>query len=253
MQESSEKDLPQQSARRSAKLEMRLAIGLAGAAATLAIDAPKAQSHRRDFPFTYDWYQPVKGEKELELKSRYRGRDASFQQQIEFEYGVSDRLVIAPYVVFERGRGENLRYAEVKLESRYQLGKFKTNRILPSLYLEYARPRSGAGELEGKLILSRFNKKGDNLSLNLIAERELASGAEIEREYSIGYARDLGRKGARIGAEWIHNLTDKRINAGPTIAFSATKDIWLVTGYAFPISGRGNRGEFRLLLEYEWS
>ena len=252
MQRRSEKEWPHQSASGSAKLGMKLAVGVAGAAATLAIDAPQAQPHRRDFPFTYDWYQPGKGEKELELKSRHRGRDASFQQQIEFEYGISDRLMIAPYVVFERGRGENLRYAEVKLESRYQLGKFKTNRVLPSLYLEYARPRRGASVVEGKLILSRFNKRGDDLSLNLIAERELESGAKIERQYSIGYARDLGKKGARIGGEWIHNLADKRINAGPTIAFSATKDIWLVTGYAFAITKRDNRGEFRLNLEYEW-
>lgn len=240
----------------NAKSRFQKAVATASLTACVlgfASDAKEAQAHRRDFPFTYDWYQPSKGEKEIETKSRYRGSDASLEQQVELEYGVSDRLMIAPYVVFERGRGENLRYHEWKLESRYQLGRFKTGRLLPSLYLEYARPRGGASELEGKLIFSRFNKRGDDLSVNLIAERELKSGAKIEREYSIGYARDVGKNGARLGGEWIHNLSGRRINAGPTWAFAPRDDLWLVAGYAFPITRRdNNKGELRLNLEYEF-
>src|SRR5688572_29537114 len=61
-----------------------------------------AEAHRRDFPFTVDWKQPSKGEKELELHTRYRGRNNSLQQQIEFEYGITDRWMVAPYLVFEK-------------------------------------------------------------------------------------------------------------------------------------------------------
>src|SRR4028119_2195792 len=81
---------------------------------------PEAQAHRRDFPYTYDWMQPSKGEKELELKSRYRGRNNSFRQEIEFEYGITDRFMIAPYLEFQKQAGDsNLRYTAAKLETRY--------------------------------------------------------------------------------------------------------------------------------------
>lgn len=229
---------------------------LAGAAllGTLAASLP-AKASRRDFPFTYDWKQPSKGEKEIELKSRYRGSDNTFEQQIEFEYGITDRFMLAPYLVFERGPGEGLRYTEFKLESRYQLGKYQTGKILPGLYLEGVKPRRGAAEIEGKLILSRYGKKGDNLSFNYIVERELESGAELEHEYSFGYVRPFGKgkRDVRGGFEWIHNLSSDRINAGPVIGFAPSEKTWITTGYAFPLSRRdGNRGEFRLIAEYEW-
>ncbi|MDQ3813799.1 MAG: hypothetical protein M3347_07590 [Armatimonadota bacterium] len=234
-----------------------VALGVAGG----FLGGPEAQAHRRDFPFTYDWFQPAKGEKEIELHSRYRGRNNSFQQQIEFEYGITDRLMIAPYLVFEKELGGNLKYTEWKLESRYQLGEFQTGKVLPGVYLEYVGTKDGPDEVEGKLILSRYGKNGDNLSFNYIIERELEGGAEFENVYSIGYARSLGKKntgflgkrGARAGFEWIHNLSSGRINAGPILGLSPAKNSWIVAGYAHNINDRGgNRPEFRLLFEYEW-
>jgi len=231
--------------------KMALAGLLVGVAAS-----PPAHAHRRDFPFTYDWRQPSKGEKEIELHTRYRGRDNSFRQQIEFEYGITDRWAIAPYLVFNKGSGDDsLKYDGWKLETRYQLGEYKTGRVLSGLYLEYVGNKDAPDGVEGKLILSRYGKSGSNLSFNYIVERELENGAEFENEYSFGYARPLGknRGGPRGGFEWIHNLSSGRINAGPVIAFAPTKNTWITTGYAFAVNDRdGNKGEFRLLAEYEW-
>ena len=211
----------------------------------------KADAHRRDFPFTYDWKQPSQGEREFELKSTYS--DGAFKQEIELEFGLSKRFMIAPYLAFERERGGSLKYHEFKLETRYQLGDYKPNKILTGFYLEYAKVHRGPSELEGKLIFSRYTKKGDNLSVNLIAERAFQSGEKTAFEYSIGYARALGKNGARIGAEWIHELSDNHIKAGPTIAFAATDDIWIVAGYAFPLNKRQeNKGALRVNAEYEF-
>jgi hypothetical protein len=227
--------------------------------------AREAQAHRRDFPFTYDWRQPSKGEFEIESHSRYDGGDNSFNQQLEFEYGITNRLAVAPYVVFEREAGGNLKYHEWKFESRYQLGKYKTGRILPGLYLEYAQERGedgerGAKELEGKLILSRYDRKGGNLSLNLIAEKVLnADDGEDdgwEKVYSFGYARPVGkgRLQARGGFEWIHNLESRQINAGPVLSFAPGKNLWISMGVAFPLNKRneGNGTQLRVLTEYEF-
>jgi hypothetical protein len=229
-----------------------MALGLAGG----FLGSQEAQAHRRDFPFTYDWKQPSKGEKEIELKSRYRGRNDSFRQELEFEYGITDRWMIAPYLEFEKEAGGSLEYTAWKLESRYQFGKFKTGKILPGVYLEYINPKDEKDEVEAKLILSRYDRHGGDLSLNLIAERSLEDGSKWEKEYSFGYARPIGknRYDTRAGFEWIHYLEDKYINAGPVFGFAPTGNTWVVAGYAFPIKGRndGNRGEFRLIAEYEW-
>ncbi len=224
-----------------------------------ALPVQNAQAHRRDFPFTYDWQQPSKGEKEIELKSRYRGRDNGFQQEIEFEYGISDRLMLAPYLVFEKNGNGDLKLEAFKLEGRYQLGEYKANSWLPGLYLEYEAVRKDTDEAEGKLILSRYGKKGDDFSFNYIVERELKNGAEFENVYSFGYARSLSDKGflarrdVRGGFEWIHNLSSGRINAGPVLGLAASKNVWLVGGWAFPVNSRGgNKSEVRLLAEYEF-
>lgn len=236
--------------RRSVRRAVHWSAPLGICAALLVVSLP-AQSHRRDFPFTYEWKQPVKGEREFELKSFYS--DGTFKQEVELEFGLTNRLAIAPYLVFERERGGSLKYHEFKLESRYQLGNYKTGKILPALYLEYAKEKGGASELEGKLIFSRYTRKDENFSLNLIVGRELESDSKSEFEYSFGYARPLGKNGARIGGEWIHELEDNHIKAGPTIAFAATDDIWLVAGYAFPLNKRQeNKGELRLIAEYEF-
>jgi hypothetical protein len=222
-----------------------------------------AEAHRRDFPFTTDWKQPSKGEVELESHSSYKGENDEFEQKFELEYGVTDRLSVAPYVVFERERGGSLKYHEWKFETRYQLGKYKTGRILPGLYLEYAHERGEDGEkdekeLEGKLIFSRYDKHGGDLTLNLIAEKVLNSDDDEgwEKSYSLGYARDLGHNKyqTRGGFEWIHNLDSRRINAGPVLSFAPTDNVWVSMGAVMPINqrGEGNRTELRLVAEYEF-
>ena len=217
--------------------------------------APEAKAHRRDFPFTYDWIQPSKGEKEIEAHTLYRRGEHAFEQQFEFEYGISDRLAIAPYVVFEKEPGGSLKYAAWKLESRYQLGKYKVGKILSGLYLEAEKPKNAKLEVEGKLIFSRYDKHGGNLSLNLIAEKPLKSGSDLLTTFSLGYARPIGKSkyDMRGGFELVRDLDDKRINIGPVFGMALNKHVNLVGGYGFPITKRDvNKGEFRVLAEYEW-
>ena len=232
----------------------------------LSMAPQSAQAHRRDFPFTYDWKQPSKGEWEIESHSTYEGGENVFEQQVEVEYGVTDRLSLAPYVVYEREPGGSLRFHEWKLEGRYQLGKYKTGRILPGLYLEYAHERGedgekGAREIEGKLILSRYDKNGGNLSFNLVGEKvlnheDVGEEDEWEKSYSFGYARPLGKNkyGTRGGFEWLHNLETHQINAGPVFSFAPHDKFWITMGAAFPLNRRdeGNGTQLRLLAEYEF-
>lgn len=211
-----------------------------------------AHANRKDFVFAKEWKQPSKGERELELYSTYS--NGTFTQQIELDYGVTERLSIAPYLVFERERGENLRYKEFKFETRYQLTKYKTGKFLPAIYGEYIKENRGPSELEGIAILSRYGKKGDNLTLNFVAERAFKDDAKTETEYAVAYSRNLGKSGSRLGLEWVQSLEDEKdIKFGPTVGFAATDDIWVVAGYAFGLNNsKDNHDRLRVLAEYEF-
>lgn len=214
--------------------------------------APPTHASERDFPFTYDWTQAAQGEKELETRTAYTRRNNTLAQEIELEYGVTRRFSVAPYVVFKREMGQGLHYDAVKLETRYQLGDYTTNRILTGLYLEVEKAHDEPTALEGKVILSRYGKDGSNLSFNLVAERPLEK-SEYETTYSVGYARPVGRNGTRAGAELIHELTSGRINLGPVVGVAAGRDIRVLAGYAFALNrSDDNKDEIRLLTEYEF-
>ena len=227
-------------------------LTVALAVVTSGVWTKPAQAHRKDFVFAKEWKQPSKGERELELYSTYS--NGTFNQQIELDYGVTERLSIAPYLVFERERGESLKYKEFKFETRYQLTKFKTGKFLPAFYGEYIKENRGPSELEGIAILSRYGKKGDNLTFNFIAERAFEDDAKTETEYAVAYSRDLGKSGSRIGLEWVQSLEEgKDIKFGPTVGFAASDDIWVVAGYAFGLNnGDDNHDRVRVLAEYEF-
>jgi len=211
----------------------------------------QADADVRDFPFTYEWYQNSKGERELAYHLEYLRNGNAFKHEFEFEYGITSRLSMAPYIVFKHGDGRGLHFDAVKLETRYQLGDYKPNRVLAGLYFEIEQAEREALELEGKLILSHYDRHGGNLSFNFILHRQFAGGENLEPSYSIGYARSI--KGTiRGGLEGIHDINSGRINAGPIINFNLG-NIHIATGYAFALNAvENNRAEFRILAEHHF-
>ncbi|MGC8668765.1 MAG: hypothetical protein ACP5VE_11680 [Chthonomonadales bacterium] len=215
--------------------------------------AASARSDIRDFPFTYDWQQPARNEKELELHGAYFGASNLQVHQIEMEWGITDRFSAAPYLVFHNGGGRGLHLDAVKLETRYQLGVYAPGRLLPGLYAEIEKAMDEPAELEAKLIVSRYDNAGNDLSLNYIVKRGLGKEGATTHAYSLAFAGSLRRTDARLGIELIHDLSTGRINAGPTIGFRPIPSVWLVAGYALPVNGReNNRGELRVIAEYQW-
>jgi hypothetical protein len=216
-----------------------------------ACGAPPARADVRNFPFTYEWFQNAKGEREVAYHLEYDRRDNSFKHEAEFEYGITSRLSVAPYVVFKHGDGRGLHFDAVKLETRYQLGNYRPNRVLTGLYLEVEQAEREALELEGKLILSLYDRHEGSLSFNYILHRQFGAGDELDHMISLGYARPI--KGSfRGGAEWIQDINTGRINAGPVVSFDLG-GAHIATGYAFAVNtNEGNRGEYRLLAEYHF-
>jgi hypothetical protein len=217
---------------------------------------PAAWGSAHDFPFTYDWKQPAYREREVELHNTYLESGQTFEEECEFEYGFTERFSLAPYAVFERTPGERLRYSGFQLEARYQLTGYRPNALLVGLYEEYAKPLHAGGALESRLIVSRYDNAGGDWSFNYVLTNGFSRSPDFRRRYSLGYVRPLGasgRPGPRGGFEFLHDLSERRLNAGPVFGFSPLESTWLVTGYAAPLNRRHeNRGEARIIAEYEF-
>ncbi|MBI3910374.1 MAG: hypothetical protein HY320_05505 [Armatimonadetes bacterium] len=215
--------------------------------AALMVMGP-AHAHRRYFTFTYDWFTPARNEKEMEVWWTQE-RAGKVDGWLEFEYGLTDRWVIAPYLLTEREHGGTWDVNGWKLEQRYRLGSFKERRLLPALYLEVKKENSEPYELEGKIITSFVTPRWV-LSSNLILEQELTDGEPMEWGYATGISTIRGR-GLRAGAELFGSFTKREHYAGPMLAYSlgSSTHMLLTTGLGL---NHNSEAKVRLVFEKEW-
>jgi hypothetical protein len=215
----------------------------------IALLSPPAEAHRRNFTATYDWYTAAKNEKELELWwTQAQGGEADFW--LEFEYGVTPRWTVAPYLLTKSEHGGKWEVEGWKLEQRYRFGEFSARRLLPAVYLEVVKEEDEPYELEFKGITS-YVSGGRIWSLNLIAEKELEHHRAVEWGYATGVARRPFASGLWLGAEFFGNLTKDEHFGGPVLGYSfSSGDHLLLTG-GLGLNHR-SAGQIRLLFEREW-
>ncbi|MBI3920897.1 MAG: transporter [Armatimonadetes bacterium] len=225
----------------------RLGIGLVG---LLCLFSAPSHAHKRDFVWTYEWFTPTKGEKEIELWATHQFGADQLTTQAEFEYGVTDRWSIAPYVIFEKERGESLETKGWKLEQRYRFGNFKERHLLPAGYLELKKEEGAPYELETKAIFSHLDGN-KNFALNLIAEKKLAGGEDIEVGYAAGVSKPIGGR-TRGTIEAFGNFHDPKHAVGPGVAIDLAPNQRLNLNAAFGLNDRTDDLMLRLLYEYEW-
>lgn len=139
-------------------MKTRLIVVALAAVIVLGTGVP-AGAHERFFTRTYDWFTPSQGEKELELWwTQEDGGEAD--AMVEFEYGVTSRYVVAPYLLMKRSHGGDFEIEGWKLEQRYRFGNYARNRFLPAVYFELEKLNHQSFVLEGKFITSYLF--GDN-------------------------------------------------------------------------------------------
>jgi hypothetical protein len=223
-------------------------IGVLTLAAVLAAATP-ARADERLFTYTYDWFTPQKHEKELEL-TWTQGNGGTAEGLLEFEYGVTNRYVVAPYLVLGREHGGDLRVEGWRLEQRYRLGSYGRNRFLPALYLEMEKGNGEPYNLEGKFITSYLF--GDNFtwSSNLIAEGLVADRSQIELGYATGVARPITDH-LTLGVELFGSVTEREHFFGPTVGYRFAPGTKLLVTGGFRYAGPEG-GAVRLLFEKEW-
>ncbi len=222
--------------------------------ALLAFLAPAARADRRWFVQSYTPYLATAGSLDLETLSIARsGRGDSagteWDNAIEFEYGITDRLTGAAYLNFEQAAdpGAGTRFDGPSLELLYRLAEPGRLPVDPAAYLE-VRGNGGELELEPKLLLARRVYKLVGV-VNVAGEfeRHLA-GAErgsTERNLRLtaGLTREIGHVVA-IGLEGVYDRpglgTGSGASAfflGPTINLQSPR-AQLAVGWQPQVSGR---------------
>jgi len=211
--------------------------------------ARPAEANKRNFAWTYDWFTPYQGEKELELWLTRRDDDTVFQ--VEYEFAVNERYAMGLYAVFGGADSESFDFKGWKWEQRYRFGDYAPGKFLHAAYLELAKERGEPYELEGKWIVSRYRKDDSAFSFNLIAERPLESGAVIEWGYAMGCSRPVG-SGWRLGLESKGSFTEAEYFLGPTATYDVTANLRIIGGVVAGLTAASDDLQARVITEYEW-
>lgn len=216
---------------------------------TIAV-APGA-AHKRNFAWTYDWFTPAPTEREIETWHTWDDADSSWEHLIEYEFSVTDRWGTGIYAIFEDAAGSGLDFAGWKWENRYRFGDFKPNRWLHAAYLEWKKQEGQPHELEAKWIVGRYAQDREALALNLVAERELESGADVEWKLVGGWGRPVAER-ARLGAEAVAELSDDEYYVGPTFSYDPGTTQRIIGSALVGLTDGSSDLKVRVLTEWEW-
>ena len=226
------------------------------AAGFLSILIAPAAADRRSYVWTYEHATMPKGEAEieyyhtLEYPSEANPKISTWKQNVEFEYGLTDRWDISLYQNFKQtntAAANTFAYDGWKLRTRYRLSERGDYIIDPLLYLEYQGPNdlSKAGVLEGKIILAKDISKL-NLAYNQIFKQELKGDGASQNEYAAGASLEFN-PAFKLGLEAKGSYTSGKHYVGPTVSFAREKG-WINIGFLRGIGNGADQMQSRLLM-----
>jgi hypothetical protein len=192
--------------------------------ASLSLARP-AHADRRIFAYTYPAMTLPQGSFEMEhyLDLGLRGPTVAWDgplspsaptdfthptwlHQVEFEYGITDRLDFGFYNVFQQDPSGAFKFEGVKLRSRYRFGDPGVHVVDPAVYLEFVYFGDEI-EIEQKLILSRILGRVE-MAFNLTLEEDRELGAK-EWEYAVLPSLAIGyhfTPGFAVGLEYVGRM-----------------------------------------------
>jgi len=217
-----------------------------GSAMLCALCLPSsAHAHKRNFVWSYEWFTPYLGERETEIWLNADG-EGPWKPWLEYEFAPGDHQAMGLYLTFE---GATLN--GWKLENRRQFSEFALNKWLHAAYLELKKETGGAHEVEAKWLLSRYVGDDEATAINLVAEKPLAAGGEVEWEITSGWSK-LVRPRLRIGAEAVAKFTDMEWYLGPTISYDVSGHHRVLAGLGKGLTHDSHDLIVRVISEYEW-
>jgi hypothetical protein len=194
------------------------ALCLTGLGALLA--ARPAHANVRDFAYTYEWFTPFVDEHEIELWLTYNEEAETMDYWVEYERAITEQYGQGLYLMFRDEPGSGLEWNGVKWEHRYRFGEFEADRWLHAAYFEWKKEPGEPHEVEAKWLLTRYDSDDSVLAANLIVEKALEGGHDVEFGYAAGWNRPVSDRW-RAGLETRGNFTDGKYYIGP----NATVDL----------------------------
>ncbi len=221
--------------------------------------AGTTDADRRAYVWTYEYLTMPKGQSELEyyLTSKISdlhnfGDKNTWENQIEYEYGLTDRWDISVYQRWlhtNTKKDDDFEYTGTKVRTRYRLGERGMYPLDTLLYMEYIRPDgSDAPEiLEGKIILAKdFGKF--NIAYNQIIKVGINNNGKTENEYAVGLNYEFNPR-CKIALESTGNFTEDKFYLGPTISL-ASERFWVGLGVLRGLNDRSDDLRFRLIVGF---
>ena len=182
---------------------------------------------------------------------------------VEVARGFSSHFYGAGLATFEREPAGTRRLETLAVEGIFTLGHLKALDLDTALYVEAEHGIHGPDNLETKLLLQHHKGRTD-FRLNLIAERQLTSGAPVEFSYAASADYEVADD-ISMGAEAFGDLgTSRKVTtrsenfAGPAVKVgldhAGPGELEFRAGYLFAIdrSRDDTKGQLRLGLEYEF-
>lgn len=222
------------------------------ALAAIATCVPEASADRRVFGWTYPYMTLPEGTLELEHyldlglnewddpdtpEVENGWGEVYWQQQVEFEYGITDHLDFGFYNVFRQKPYGNFEYRGPKLRTRYRFGEESDYFLDPAIYFETAYFGDEV-KLEEMIILGKKLGKIE-MALNLKGEQEYKlESEEWEFEFipTFGVGYHLTHNFS-IGLEYYgkakfeHGEMEYFVNyVGPAISFAGKSFYWTIAG-----------------------
>jgi len=241
------------------------------AAIVSTISAGRLAAHDMDFALSKDWQLPSYAEREFEAWTTWAPRQNDFEQQLKFEYGVTDDFAIEPGVEFTKPNSESFRLENVELEAYFHFRRFDFDRFLPAVEAEVERRVQQADEEDGEPrgafrlrgIMSYYTRDEEDFTLNLIVTRTVGGERPWLGEVTMGYLRPLDfipgftpwrEHPLAVGLELSQSLSDVHATSfGPVLTWRATESLHVVLNGTVALNHRDHQeDELRLVLEWEF-
>ncbi len=217
------------------------------------------RADRRGYVWTYEYMTMPKGQSEVEYYLTAKVPDThkfddknTWEHQVEYEYGLTDRLDAAIYQRWQHTNSsteDKFEYTGTKLRARYRIGEKGMYPLDTLLYLEYIRPDQSnkPDVLEGKLILAK-DFGNFNLAYNQVIETGIHNGGETEHGYAMGLNYEFSPRW-KVGIESKGNYTEDKYYIGPSVSFAQEK-YWIAAGALRGLKDRSDDLQFRLLIGF---
>jgi hypothetical protein len=218
----------------------------------LAAMVQTAWADQRGYVWTYEYLTLAQDSAEIEYyqtavtKDRQKSSNSVQNQQIELEYGITDRFDVGLYQVFEqKGTDRSIKSGGTKVRVRYRIAEREHLPVDVLLYAEHQEKVDAKDLFEGKLVLAKDVGKF-NIAYNQVYKETYAGGDSAGHSYNAGINYELV-PWLRFGIESKGNYRKDTFAAGPTIAWIGGR-IWANLGVVSGLNSRSNDLETRFLL-----